>query len=210
MKLKLLTIFFIGLSTSNGFAQTDSTATSSAINSTKNVNHSLNEQYRQLLSRSITSPDGYKMVNPYRLQTLWKNVSDTLRKATIERNSLTEQLKEQTKNSTYLKTEISRRDEALATQHLKVNQVSFLGIAFHKTTYHIVIWGIILCLIIALATFIIRYKRNNYIAKHHSVLYREVSEEYQIFKTKAHEREQKLARELQDERNKLEELLSKK
>ncbi|RZK72443.1 MAG: hypothetical protein EOO92_19835, partial [Pedobacter sp.] len=43
-------------------------------------------------------------------------------------------------------------------------------------------------------------------AKHRTQLYNEVADEYQAYKAKSVEKERKLARELQDERNKLDEL----
>ena len=46
-------------------------------------------------------------------------------------------------------------------------------------------------------------------AKHRTELYSELEEEYKTFKTKANDKEKKLARELQTERNKLDELLGR-
>ena len=43
------------------------------------------------------------------------------------------------------------------------------------------------------------------LAKYRTELYDEISNEYQSYKSRTNEKEKKLARELQDERNKLEE-----
>ncbi|MNR57583.1 hypothetical protein D3C85_1783930 [compost metagenome] len=53
---------------------------------------------------------------------------------------------------------------------------------------------------------IARSAKNIKEAKHRTQLYNEVADEYQGYKSKAVEKERKLARELQDERNKLDEL----
>jgi len=172
----------------------------------KNTDPSLNGQYRFMLSRTRTSADGYKMVAGYRLDQLWKSVSDTLRKERSERKGLQQKLTEQEKMVSYLKTEISGKDASLTENTNKVNEIRFLGIAFEKGTYNIIVWSLIGALAIALIIVIARSGKNIIEAKHRSQLYNEISDEYQAYKTKAVEKERKLARELQDERNRLDEL----
>jgi len=57
-----------------------------------------------------------------------------------------------------------------------------------------------------LAIIILRSAKHIHEAKYRSTLYDEISQEYQNYKVKANDKEKKLARELQDERNKLDEL----
>lgn len=174
--------------------------------SIKNTDPSLNGQYQFMLSRTRTSSDGYKMVAKYRLDQLWKNVSDTLRKERAERRNLQQKLNDQAKTVTYLKTEISGKDASLNESTNKLNEIKLLGVSFDKGTYSIMVWSIIGVLVIALIIIIARSGKSISEAKHRTQLYNEVAEEYQAYKSKAVEKERKLARELQDERNKLEEL----
>lgn len=174
--------------------------------SVKNTDPSLNGQYQFMLSRTRTSPDGYKMVAKYRLDQLWKNVGDTLRKERAERKALQQKLTDQGKTVSYLKTEISGKDASLSESTDKLNEIKFLGISFDKGTYSIIVWSIIGVLVIALIIIVARSGKSISEAKHRSQLYTEISDEYQAYKSKAVEKERKLARELQDERNKLEEL----
>lgn len=172
----------------------------------KNTDPSLNGQYRFMLSRTRTSADGYKMVAGYRLDQLWKSVSDTLRKERTEKRNIQQKLTEQEKTISYLKTEISGKEASLTEHTNKVNEIRFLGIPFEKGTYNIIVWSVIGVLAIALIIVIARSAKNIAEAKHRTQLYNEVAEEYQAFKAKSVEKERKLARELQDERNKLDEL----
>ena len=172
----------------------------------KNTDPSLNGQYRFMLSRTRTSADGYKMIAGYRLDLLWKNVSDTLRKEKATLKGLQQKLKEQEKTINYLKTEISGKDASLTENTNKVNEIRFLGIAFEKGTYNIIVWSVIAVLAIALIIAFARSGKSVAEAKHRTQLYNEVAEEYQTYKSKSVEKERKLARELQDERNKLDEL----
>jgi len=204
---------------SSSFAQTSNTTQIPATNAVKrsayterdtikNTDPSLNGQYQFMLSRTRTSPDGYKMIARYRLDQLWKSVTDTLRKERAERKNLQQKLTEQEKTVSYLKTEISGKDASLTENTNKINEIRFLGIAFEKGTYNLIVWSVIGILAISLIIVIARSGKNISEAKHRIQLYNEISEEYQSYKSKAVEKERKLARELQDERNKLDELMN--
>ena len=215
--LSLSGILFSSLLISNLFAQTPATPQTTVSapakqnryisrDTVKNSDPTLSGQYRFMLSRTRTSADGYKMVAGYRLDQLWKNVGDTLRKERAEIRNLQQKLTEQQKTVSYLKTEISGKEASLTENTNKVNEIRFLGIPFEKGTYNIIVWSLIGVLAVALIVIIARSGKNISEAKHRTQLYNEVAEEYQAYKAKAVEKERKLARELQDERNKLEEL----
>ncbi len=219
--LSIISILSFTLFLGNSFAQTidatpkantnaGRTGTTWQQDTIKNTDPSLNGQYQFMLSRTRTSPDGYKMVARYRLDQLWKSVSDTLRKERAERKSLQQKLTEQEKTVSYLKTEISGKDASLSENTNKLNEIRFLGIPFDKGTYNIIVWSVIGILAITLIFVIARSGKNISEAKHRTQLYNEVAEEYQAFKAKSVEKERKLARELQDERNKLDELTNGK
>ncbi|SOD18412.1 hypothetical protein [Pedobacter xixiisoli] len=215
--LSFTSILFFSILTGTSFAQTLNTAQKPITNvptttrtwqrdTVKNTDPSLNGQYKFMLSRTRTSADGYKMVAGYRLDQLWKSVGDTLKKERAERKSLQQKLTEQEKTVSYLKTEISGKDASLTENTNKVNEIRFLGIPFEKGTYNIIVWSVIGVLAIALIVVIARSGKSISEAKHRTQLYNEVADEYQAYKAKSVEKERKLARELQDERNKLDEL----
>lgn len=169
---------------------------------------SLKGQYQLILSKSKTL-DGYKLVNPNRMSSFWQNVRDTLSTERRQLNSATRKIAEQEKSIADLKTQISGKESSLASTNAKVNEISFLGISFTKGTYNTIVWSLIIGLAAALTVVILRSAKHIHEAKYRSTLYEEVSQEYQNYKTKANDKEKKLARELQDERNKLEELKSR-
>lgn len=177
----------------------------SRVDTAKNTDPSLRGQYQFMLSRS-KSINGYKLINPYRLSTLWQSVSDTLRKERVELNKAKGKIAEQEKTINSLQTDISGKETSLNNADAKVNEINFLGISFTKGTYNIIVWSIIAILAIALFVVIARSTKNILEAKHRTQLYDEISNEYQNYKAKASEKERKLARELQDERNAMEEL----
>jgi peptidoglycan hydrolase CwlO-like protein len=168
----------------------------------------LNGQYQLLLSKSRTL-DGYKLINPDRLSLFWKNVRDTLN--TTHKQLITTK-KEATNHQNEiagLKKQVTGTETSLATSNAKLNEINFLGIGFTKSNYNIFVWGLIAVLAVGLTIVILRSARNVQEAKYRITLYEEINQEYQNYKVKANEKEKKLARELQDERNKLEELKSR-
>ena len=175
------------------------------IDTVKNTDFSLNGQYQFLLSRS-KSINGYKLINPSRLTSVWKSVQDTIRKERTILKTTKSKITEQEKAISTLQSEIVGKETSLNTSNAKVNEINFLGMAFDKGTYHMIVWSIIIVLAIALFIVIARSAKNIIEAKHRTQLYDEITAEYQAFKSKANEKERKLARELQDERNIVEEL----
>jgi hypothetical protein len=178
------------------------------IDTVKNTDFSLNGQYRFMLSRSRSSY-GSKLINPVRLDALWKSVSDTLRKERIELKNAKAKVIEQEKTITNLQAVVSGKENTLNDANAKVDEISFLGLSFTKGTYNIIVWSIIIILALALFIVIARSAKNIIEAKHRTQLYDEISAEYQAYKAKSNEQQRKLARELQDERNIIEEMRTK-
>jgi hypothetical protein len=191
--LPIITILFINF-TAQAQVKTDTTK----------IDPSLKGQYQLLLSKSKTL-NGYKLVNPARLSGFWQNVRDSLntdrRQLVVTRKKIADQGKE----IVNLKKQISDTESSLASSNTKLNEISFLGIGFTKSNYNLFVWGLIIVLGLALVIIILRSAKHIHEAKYRSTLYDEISQEYQNYKVKANDKEKKLARELQDERNKLDE-----
>jgi uncharacterized protein HemX len=171
----------------------------------KNNDFSLNGQYQFMLSRSKTI-NGYKLINTGRLAGVWQSALDTLKKERKAFKATKNQLEEQQKTITSLQSEIDGQEKTLDSSNAKLNEISFIGMSFEKGTYHAIVWSIIVALGIGLVVVIARSGKNSSEAKHRTQLYDEITAEFQAFKSKANEQQRKLARELQDERNIVEEL----
>lgn len=201
--LPLLTMLIIGLSTVHVDAQAVPVVDSpqKALQPQQPIDGSLKGQYEFLLSRSKTYY-GYKLINPTRLAAYYKSVADSIKKERTGRKTSQAKIDEQAKEIVSLNAQIKGKDNSLISTTSKVDEISFMGISFEKSTYSTMVWSIIILLAIALAIVIIRSAKNIHEAKYRTDLYEEISKEYQSYKTKANEKEKKLARELQDERNK--------
>lgn len=144
------------------------------------------------------------------MSAFWQNVRDTLATDRRQLANATKKIREQEQNIAELKTQISGKESSLASTNAKVNEISVFGISFTKGTYNTIVWSLIVGLAAALAVVVLRSAKHIHEARYRSTLYEEISQEYQNYKTKANDKEKKLARELQDERNKLDELRSKR
>lgn len=193
------TLLFLGamLFLNVAFAQT-------APDTTKNTDPSLNGQYQFMLKKS-KSLYGAKLINPNRLSSLWKSVNDTLKKERKQLQEARQEIKTQAGNILSLKGEVTGKESSLANATASVNEIKFLGISFNKGTYNTIVWSIIIVLGIGLAFVIFQSGKLRHEAKYRTELYQEVADEFQAHKVKAKDKEMKLARELQDERNKWDE-----
>ncbi|MBD1386062.1 hypothetical protein IDJ75_12285 [Mucilaginibacter rigui] len=166
------------------------------------VDKSLRGQYQYLLTKV------YNYQQPL-VAALFKNYNDTLR---ITRKQLTEAkatLAEQTKTIDTLKASAATKDQSLAQSKAKVDEVSLLGMPLSKSTYNLIMWGLVISFGAIAAIVIARSGSHSREASYRIKLYNELEEEYKAYKTKANEKEKKLARELQTERNKNDELTGK-
>lgn len=166
------------------------------------VDKSLRGQYQYLLTKV------YNYQQPL-VAALFKNYNDTLhvtRKQLIEAKAT---LAEQTKTIDTLKASASTKDQSLAQSKAKVDEVSLLGMPLSKSTYNLIMWGLVIGFGVIAAIVIARSGSHSREASYRIKLYNELEEEYKAYKTKANEKEKKLARELQTERNKNDELTGK-
>lgn len=179
--------------------------TQAQVPDTTKTDPSLRGQYQTILSKSKTL-NGYKLVNPTRLTSFWSSVRDSLGTMQKQLSNINNKMKEQNKEIDTLKKNISGTASSLANSNARINEINFLGISFTKANYNTLVWGLITGLALALTFIILRSAKHVHEAKYRSTLYEEIAQEYQAYKIKANEKEKKLARELQDERNKLEDI----
>ncbi len=166
------------------------------------LDKTLNGQYKYLLTKV------YRYQEPF-VTSLYKNMRDTM---TADRRKLQEaetKLAAQTKTNNDLKSDVNQKDKSLAESNARVNDVNFLGIYIDKSVYNLIMWGLVIAFGVTAAVVIMRSGSHGREAKYRIDLYNELEEEFKTYKAKANDREKKLARELQTERNKVDELMGR-
>ncbi|MFD1630894.1 hypothetical protein [Pseudopedobacter beijingensis] len=167
------------------------------------TNNNINNQFKQVFEQS-NDYQNYKVIKKSSFNSLWKNSLDTLN---IKDHKIASELKTINQKNTdiqKLKQELERKNTELIHAKQSVDEIYFLGfIGMNKSLYNIICFSIIAILLIICIIIYIWNKHSKTTAKEKSFLYDEICKEYKTFKTRSHENEKKLARELQDERNKL-------
>lgn len=163
---------------------------------------SLNGQYQYLLTKV------YFYQQPL-LNAFHKSIMDTLNATRHLLKDSVAKLSAETKMVDSLQNSIKANDQTLSQSNARIDSIDMFGIILPKTTYNLIMWGLVV--VFALIAFIVIGRSGSYSreAKYRIQLYNELEEEYKNYKLKANEKEKKLARELQTERNKLDELLGR-
>jgi hypothetical protein len=164
------------------------------------LDKSLNGQYQYLLTKV------YHYQQPL-ISALWKSASDTLNANRLKLKTAQSALNSQNKTIDSLKAEVNNKNQDLSSA--RTDGVEILGILISKTTYNLIVWGLVAALAVTTVVVIARTGSFKHEAREKAELYSELEEEYKAFKIKANDKEKKLARELQTERNKLDELLGR-
>jgi hypothetical protein len=162
------------------------------------VDKSLNAQYQDLLTKVY----GYQ--KPF-VAALWKNVTDTLNNSRRKLIEAKATIATQTQTITQQQIDITTKDETIATS----DTIDVFGASVAKTTYNLVMWGLVVGAVAIAVIVIARSGSNKREASYRTQLYNELEEEFKTYKSKANEKEKKLARELQTERNKVDELMGR-
>jgi Skp family chaperone for outer membrane proteins len=162
----------------------------------------LSGQYKYLLTKT------YHIQEPF-ITSFYKNLKDTINVERRKRQEAEAKLAVQTKTTNDLQTNVSEKEKSLAQSNARVNSVNFLGIYIDKSVYNLIMWGLVIALGATAAVVIIRSGSHSREARYRINLYNELEEEFKTYKAKANEKEKRLARELQTERNKVDELMGR-
>ncbi len=168
----------------------------------------LSKQYEDVVVKA-GSYQGFKEIKENKLQALWKNMSDSLQRERQLLNEAKAKLLTNEQGVSASKSQLAAAQQELEQSQARVNQVSFLGMYIEKGTYNLIMWGIIFLLAAALAFAIYRTGTSVKEARYRIGLFNDLTEEFQKHKTNSNEKEKKLARELQTERNRIAELTAR-
>lgn len=163
---------------------------------------SLNGQYQYVLSKT------YRYQQPM-IAALWKNINDSLAATKKQLRDMQAKLSTQSQSINNLQNDVKSKDQAMTESASRQNDISLLGIYLSKTSYNLLMWGLVIGLAVVLLVVILKTGGNAREAKYRTKLYEELNEEFIAYKAKANDKEKKLARELQTERNKNDELMGR-
>jgi hypothetical protein len=165
----------------------------------------LHSQYGHMKQKSQTFKD-YKVIKETTLDAFWRGVEDSI---AAVKSRLTQAEQEITSfNSRFAEAEadIKKREEAVAEIIFDSDHITVLGISFHKVAF-ISLAGIVVAALVGLLVFSFtraQFLRQSLKEKSEALLV--LTSEHEEYKHRAVEKQMKLSRELQSERNKVQEL----
>ncbi len=166
---------------------------------------SLKDRYATMKNNSQTFQD-YKVIKEYILDGVWKIYLDSvaaqresLRSAEAKIETLEGEVAEVKKQMTDQQADME--DITFASTHISV-----LGVSFHKTAFLLLVAAVVGVLVFGCLTLLARMRLMTVSIREKTESFSELNHEYEEYKRKSMEKQTKLARELQNERNKLMEL----
>jgi len=162
---------------------------------------SIKSQFDYLYKKSGKYQE-YRVIKTNNLFKFKTNILDTLklnRKKYLESQSV---IANQKVNIDSLNSKLKATNVNLISVTEEKDSIKFLGMPLSKSGYNTILWSIIATLTGLLLFFIGKFKRSNAITVTSNKDKAEIEEEYNDYRTRSIEREQKLRRELQDELNK--------
>lgn len=160
------------------------------------------ERFQLMKTKSQTYQD-YKVIKEYVLDGVLKIIQDSLqakdnalRSVKADVNRLKEELNQ-------VNLVLKQKDQSMAEIVHASTHITVIGIDFQKKSFLTLVVLLLVALLLVVAFFAARLKMFHTVMREKSELLDIVSKEYEDYKRKALEKQTKLSRELQDERNKL-------
>jgi len=161
----------------------------------------VDEEFSNLIESS-NDYQGYKVVDYNELQNLRNRTAQyfsTLNDEIITQKNTIDQQQDQINQ---LKEDLEATQNELQQVNEEKDAITFLGMPFSKGNYKAVMWGIVGILLLALLFFIYRFKQSHTHTVEARNKLHSTEKEFDAYREKALEKEQRLGRQLQDERNK--------
>lgn len=161
----------------------------------------VDQEFSELIENS-NSYQNYKVVDQGKLTALQRSTANYISGLQQEISATEESLEQQEARIDELNAELENIQAQLQQVSAEKDAIVFLGMPISKIAYQSIMWGIVAILVLALVVFIYRFNKNNQQTKEAKRNLRETEEEFEAYRTKSLEKEQRLGRLLQDEKNK--------
>ncbi len=168
--------------------------------------HSLTERYQLMKSNSQTFQD-YKVIKEFVLDGVWKIVVDSVKKQQLLLKQSIEHVSRLEASLKSVELTLKKERESASEVVFDSTHLSLLGIDFNKSTFLALVSFIFAGCVILISLTIGRMKIMRIRMKEKILTADLINNEYEEFKRKTLDKQTKLSRELQTERNKIEELM---
>jgi prefoldin subunit 5 len=159
----------------------------------------LDSQFVYLNLQSRNQDKDFKIIRKTNLDIIRQNVKDSLSTYKKQISELKGDASSSAGSITGLQDSVKNLSSALEQEQQKTDSISFLGIQFSKSSYHMMVWIIIVVLAVALFAILASFRKAKVDTDESKHTVDELQEELQSLRKKSMEREQQLKRQLLDE-----------
>ncbi|WP_156309494.1 hypothetical protein [Sphingobacterium endophyticum] len=159
----------------------------------------LDSQFVYLNLQSRNQDKDFKIIRKTNLDIIRQNVKDSLSLYKKQISGLKGDASSTEGSINGLQDSVKNLSAALETEQKKTDSISFLGIQFAKSSYHTMVWVIIIVLAVALFAILAAFRKAKVDTDESKKTVDELQEELQNLRKKSMEREQQLKRQLLDE-----------
>jgi|SRR5690625_1304167 len=168
------------------------------------VADSIDSQFSELINSSNTFQD-YKVVKIQKINSLKNEVKSSISTLEEDIDNLEKDLKNQAHQSEEYKNKLTDTQSKLEKANISKDQLSLLGMNIQKSTYTSSILILISLLFATLMVFVYKFKNAHRTTNQVKENLKSTESEFAEYKRKALETQQKLGRQIIDERNKIKE-----
>lgn len=171
----------------------------------ESVEKTIDAQFEELIEESNNFKE-YKIIKQANINSLRKNTNEHIDGLNKNISSLEVAIAEKDSKITTLENELSNVNNNLTDVNAEKDSMNFLGMKTKKAVYNTIVWSIVAILGFLFILMSLRFKNSNTTTKEAKKQLQATEEELEELRRKSIEKEQKLGRQLQDERNKLSKL----
>ncbi|MDQ3190166.1 MAG: tRNA (guanine-N1)-methyltransferase [Bacteroidota bacterium] len=161
----------------------------------------IDSQFEYMINNSNRYMD-FKVIRKTWLDKFNSNVADSLEELREEIVEIQKITSDQINDIEVLKNELETTNDQLTSIQVQKDSIELFGIQIQKNIYMNMTWSVTGLLIVLLLIFVYKFKRSNLLTQESKNALSELREEFETHRKKALEKEQVLARELQNELNK--------
>lgn len=154
------------------------------------------------LMESSNNYQSYKVVELRKLTALQQSTSNYIASLKGEIEELETTLEQRQQNIDQQEASLEEVQGQLEQVTAERDAITFLGMPIDKATYQGIMWGIVAALVLVLLVFVYRFTKSNSDTKEAKKRQEDTEAEFETFRAKTLEKEQRMGRMLQDERNK--------
>lgn len=163
------------------------------------------DDFNEIIDKSGTYQE-YKVVKKTSIANFRKQLSEKKASFENEIHALEGEISKQKDQIENLKRELNLTQNALSKVQEEKDSMQFFGNNLNKSIYQSIVFGLIGFLVFILIILIIKFKSNSVATKEAKEALERTDKSFEDYKRNALEKQQKLGRQLQDEKNKVNKL----